>query len=175
MDRRLNRFNSKKISISGIMLAITVLCLFLATVLPTNRLSFYALSSFTVSVIIIEYGAKAGWAFYIASCLLSFVLVYEKLELIPYILFFGLYGIAKYYIEKLNNILLEYVLKYTFFNICIMLFVLFVREIILKGIEIKFPWWIFAIVLQIVFLIYDYVYTLFIQYYKNRLRMRFRI
>jgi hypothetical protein len=163
-------FSSRRLAFMGILAALAVITLFLATILPTNRISLYVLSSFFVSIVIIEYGVRNGWLFYIASSLLALLIVQNKLRLVPYIIFFGLYGIIKYYIEKLNNMFLELVLKLIYFNVCLFTAYYFVKEILLGGIEIKYPLWVAAIILQVIFIVYDYVYSRFILYYRQKLR-----
>ena len=54
---------------------------------------------FFIAASIMESGIRAGWLFYAAASLAGFIVVPEKLALVPYIVF-GFYGIAKYYIEK---------------------------------------------------------------------------
>jgi hypothetical protein len=144
--------------------------------MPTSTLSLYALSSFFVSIIIFEFRIKAGWTFYAASCLLSLIVVQVKIRLVPYVLFFGLYGIIKYYIERINNIVLEYILKILYFNICLFLGILFIEAVFLpEGIIIKFPIWAIVAALEIIFLVYDYTYTLFINYYNVKLKKILKI
>jgi hypothetical protein len=163
---------TKRISLSGILLAFAVISLFLATIVPTNTLSFYALSSFFVAIIIIQFGIKSGWIFYIASSLLSLILLPDKAGLIPYLAFFGLYGIIKFYIEKLNKIVLEYILKLGFFNFALLIAIFLVKQFFLDRINIDFPWWIIIFALEIAFIAYDYVYTLFIQFYNTKLKRK---
>lgn len=165
-----NNSVSKRISLNGILLALAVVSLFAATMLPTSRLSFYALSSFLISIVIIEFGIKTGWIFYISSCILTLIILPDKLGLLPYVFFFGIYGAIKFYIEKFENLIIEYILKMIFFNICMFLGLFFIKEFILSNIQIKFPIWIIIIALEVVFIIYDYVYTLFIQYYNLKLK-----
>jgi len=164
--------NTKKIALNGILGALAVICLLLATVLPTNRLSFYALSSFFIAVVIIEGGLKAGWLFFIATSLLSLIVVPEKLGLVPYAIFFGIYGLVKYYIEKLDKLVVEYVLKFLYFNFCTGIAILTVSKLFGYGLTIQLPWWLLIVAFEIVFFIYDYVYTLFINYYRNKLKPR---
>jgi len=164
-----------KMALSGILGALAVICLFLATVLPTSRLSFYALSSFFISIVIIETGTKAGWLFYIATSLLSVILVPNKLEIIPYVIFFGIYGIIKYHIEKINKLIVEYILKFTYFNLCMAAAVLFIRQVFIESIKIQLPWWLIIAAFEVVFLVYDLAYTMFIAYYKDKLRKRIRL
>jgi hypothetical protein len=171
--------NTKKIVLSGILSAMVVLGLFFITILPTGKLSLYALCSFFVSIVIIECNVKAGWIFYGITCLLAIIMIPDKIRIIPYIVFFGIYGIFKFYIEKFNNIILEYILKYIYFNICLVLGLIFLEKTVLGYLtldSIKLPFtasislWIIVIVFEIIFLIYDYVYTLFIEYYQQRLK-----
>ncbi len=158
------------ITFNGILAALAVITLFIATILPTSRISLYALSSFFVSIVIIHHGIRSGWMFYMATCLLAFLVVQIKIRLLPYVVFFGIYGIVKYYIERLNNIILEYVFKLLYFNTCLIVSVLVYKELFLGNITVEFPWWILAVALQLVFVVYDYIYTRFIQYYNYKLR-----
>ncbi|EMS72192.1 hypothetical protein [Ruminiclostridium cellobioparum] len=164
----------KRITLSGILLAFTVISVFLAATLPTSKLSLYALSSLFMAVIIIEFGTRAGWAFYLASAILSVLLV-PRLEVIPFIVFFGVYGLIKLYIERIPGRVIEYVLKLIYFNICLALGLFFLKEIILGGINLTAPVYIIAAVLELVFLLYDYIYTLFIRFYGSRLKQKLKI
>ncbi len=164
----------KRITLSGILLAFTVISVFLAATLPTSKLSLYALSSLFMAVIIIEFGTKAGWAFYLASALLSLLLV-PRLEVIPFIVFFGVYGLIKLYIERFRGRVIEYILKLIYFNICLVLGLFFLKEIILGGINLMAPVYIIAAVLELVFLLYDYIYTLFIRFYGSQLKQKLKI
>lgn len=169
-----NATRVKKITLSGILLGFTVICVFLASILPTSRLSLYAISSLFIAVIIIEFGTKAGWSFYIASAVLTGVLI-PRLEVLPFIVFFGLYGLAKLYFEKVKSRILEYILKIVYFNICMCLGLVFLKEFILAGVELTAPVYIVSILMEIVFLIYDYVYTLFIRFYSSTLKPKLKI
>jgi len=162
--------NTKRIAFNGIIAALTVIALFAASVLPTSRLSLYALSSFFSAVIIIEFGIRNGWIFYISSCLLALIIVPNKIEVLPYIIFFGVYGIIKFYIEKLGKIVVEYFLKLAFFNISMFTAIFFIKQVFVESIRINFPWWVIIILFEIVFIVYDYIYTLFIQYYVKKLK-----
>ncbi len=166
---------TKKIALNGILGAVAVICLLLAVLMPTGRISFYALSSFFVAVSIIESGARAGWLFYVATSLLALIIVPDKLGIVPYAIFFGLYGIIKFYIEKLDRIVLEYILKFAFFNVCMGIAIWAVRDLLGFAVSSKLPWWLLIIALEIVFFVYDYVYTLFVGYYRDKLRPKLKL
>lgn len=167
---------TKRIALIGTLSAISVLCVFLTSIMPTGRLSLFTVSSFLVSIIIIEYGDKQGWIFYIVTNLIAYILIPNKIGIVVYTSFFGIYGILKHYIESINNMMWEYVLKYTFFNTCIVFVLLVFKVVINRDItigtigNIKFTFWIVIAIAEVIFFIYDYIYTLFVQYYKHRLR-----
>lgn len=169
-----NNKRVKGIALGGILVAFTVICVFLASILPTSVISLYAVSSLFISVIIIEFGAKAGWTFYLASSILSAVLI-PRLEVIPFIVFFGIYGLIKYYVEKVNSRVLEYILKLIYFNICLVLGLLFLKELIMMGVTLSVPVYIAAVLLEAVFILYDYVYTLFIRFYASSLKPKLKL
>lgn len=168
--------SSKSLALGGILTALTVITVFFADIMPTNTLSLYALSSLFISIIMIERGVKASWVFYFATSLLSFIIVPDKTMVIPFITFFGVYGIIKHYLEKFSNRVVEYILKYAFFNANVVIAyflikVLFETQNFFKGA----PLWAVIIILQGIFFIYDYVYTLFIQYYIRKIRKSLKI
>lgn len=162
--------NAKRLALGGILTALTLITLYAESVLPTSKLSLYALSSFFVSAIVIESGIKSAWAFYIASSMLALIIIPDKIAVIPYMAFFGVYGIVKFYIEKLQNLISEFILKIAYFNLCLLFATLLIKEFFLDKLSIAFPWWMLIVVLEVVFLVYDYVFTLFIQYYNKRIR-----
>lgn len=166
---------TKRIALNGILGAVAVICLLLAVIVPTSRISLYALSSFFVAVSIIESGARAGWLFYAATSLLALIVVPDKLGIVPYAIFFGLYGIIKFYIEKLDRIVLEYILKFVFFNACMGVAIWAVRDLFGFAVSSKFPWWVLIIAFEVVFFVYDYVYTLFVAYYRDKLRPKLKL
>lgn len=168
--------SSKSIALGGILAALTVLSVFLANVMPTNTFSFFVISSVFVSIILLEMGVKTAWTFYLATTFLSLILAPDKTMVIPFATFFGVYGIIKYHIEKLRKIVVEYILKLIFFNLNVVLAYFLVNAIFqTKAISDKIPVWILFLALQFIFVIYDYIYTLFINYYINRLKKLLKI
>jgi len=161
---------TKKIALNGILAALAVICLILASILPTNRISLYALSSFFVAVSIIESGVRTGWVFYVVTSLLALIVIPDKFGIIPYVVFFGMYGIVKYYIERINRVVIEYVVKFIYFNISVVIAFFTVKELFSINLSIRLSWWIIGIGLEVIFFLYDFAYTLFINYYRSKLR-----
>jgi magnesium-transporting ATPase (P-type) len=161
---------AKRIALMGVLLALVIITLYAESVFPTGKLSLYALSSFFTAVVIIEVGIKSAWLFYVSACLMSVILLPEKLAVIPYMVFFGLYGIFKYYIEKKCGKLTGYVLKFLAFNTAVSISYLFAKNFISQEAFEALPLWLVIPVLQLIFLLYDYVYSLFIEYFQLKIR-----
>ena len=71
---------SKKIAYSSILLAINLILLILINIIPMNTLFLMGLASLPISIIIMEYGPKSGVIFYIASVLLGFIIINNKVQ-----------------------------------------------------------------------------------------------
>ena len=156
---------SKKIAYTGILLSLNIILLILSNIIPINTLFFMGAASFIVSIVIIEYGGKYGVIFSIASILLSFFIIQNKSQWIFYVFTFGIYGLVKYLIEKNQRVYIELVLKIAFANLVAVLL-----YIILKAF-IFIPMNLFTVIgFEIGFIVYDYVYTLFIEYYDVKIK-----
>ncbi len=164
---------TRNIALSGVLLALSVITLYAETIFPTGRLSLYAISSFLVAIVVLESGIKAGWVFYIASLLLSAILIPDKLALVPYGLFFGVYAMIKYYVERMDKKPVEIVLKLIFFNLSFGLAYILAKEVLLAAVNIPALSMVIVLaVLQIIFLVYDYAFSIVINYYRKRFLRR---
>jgi hypothetical protein len=159
-----------RIALSGIFAAFCLITLFLATILPTNRLIFYGLSSVFCALIIIEHDIKAGILFYFATMLLALLLIPNKLRLIPYIFILGHYPIWKTWIEKINHPLQEVFLKLLVLNICTGIAYYLVTSFLLIDLVIPIDLRLIFVLLQVIFFLYDYTFTLIISFYLKRIR-----
>jgi hypothetical protein len=156
---------SRKVAYGGILLAINMILLLLINVIPINTLFIMGLASLPISIVIMEWGPKSGTAFYIASVVLGFIVMSNKVHWVLYILTFGVYGIVKYMIEKDRSIYIEYLLKILFANIIIALVYFSLRPFVYIPINI-----VTVLTFEATFIVYDHIYTLFIEYYNQKLR-----
>ena len=156
---------SKKISYSGIILAINLILLILINVIPMNTIFLMGLASLPISIIIMEYGPKSGFVFYIASVILGFIVINSKFQWILNTFTFSIYGLIKYIIERDRPIYTEYILKMLFANIAI-----FIVYLILKPF-VYIPINLFTVLtFEVLFIVYDHIYSLFIEYYNTKLK-----
>lgn len=156
---------SRRIAYGGMLLGVNIILLLLINIIPMNTLFLMGLASLPISVVIMEQGPKSGVAFYLASIVLGFIVMNSKLQWILYTLTFGIYGLIKYLIEQDRHIFWEYILKIIFANIIIVLVYFILRAFVYIPVNL------FTILcFEVAFIVYDYVYTRFIEYYDTKLR-----
>ncbi|MBQ3553733.1 MAG: hypothetical protein IJA08_03550 [Clostridia bacterium] len=169
---------AKKMAFSAIMMALAVLCLFGASTLPSAKISVLALTSVFGTVCVAEYGAKYGMIHYVGVSLLSLLLIPKKMMVIIYLLFIGYYPIVKMYVERLNKRWLEWILKLLIFNLFLVLAFFVFRTFFLPSLESILAkiavYYLPAVVvlLEAVFVIYDYVLSYIISYYYQVLQAK---
>jgi hypothetical protein len=157
---------SKGVAYLGVLLALNQLFIILSSVIETNTIILMAAAALIVGVVVVEFGGKTGIIFYMASCISGFFLTFNKVEIITYICFFGIYSIIKHYIEtKILNKYISYAMKIAAFNISL----LFMYIIVKLFINLPLQWWL-ILAAQVLFIIYDYAFTIFINQYINSIK-----
>jgi hypothetical protein len=161
---------SKDVAYLGVLLGLNQLFIILSSVIETNTIILMAAAALIVGIVVVEFGGKAGIVLYISSCILGFFLTFNKVELVTYICFFGLYSIAKHYIEiKIFNKYISYGIKVTFFNISLLLMYLIVKLFIVLALT----WWM-ILAAQVLFIVYDHAFTIFINQYINIIKPKIK-
>ncbi|SKA85261.1 hypothetical protein SAMN05443428_106139 [Caloramator quimbayensis] len=159
---------TKNIVLSGFISALMIISLYAGCIIRNNRIFFMALSTYFESIPIIIGGVKVGFLCYIASSLLSLILLPDKIYAFIFLIF-GVYPIIKYFCEK-ESIIKEYIFKYIWFNFFMVLtYFLYKKIIIINSEMIKNSILMLIIILEVLFFIYDYVFTKFITYVKYRI------
>lgn len=156
---------SKKVAYGGILLAVNIILLLFLNIIPTNTLLIMGLASLPISIVIMEFGPKSGVAFYIASIILGFIVMTNKSHWVIYVFTFGVYGLIKYIIERDLPVYVEILLKLVFANI-VLVFLYFILKPFLY-IPVKLG---LIAMFEVVFILYDYMYSSFIDYYNNKLK-----
>lgn len=165
---------SRKIAFAGVFACVSVVLLFISAVMPTGKLTLYFLASLPVAFTIIESGAGAGITLYFVVCILSALVSGNIFGIIPFMIFFGHYPIFKFYIEKKRKVLVEVLLKLGVFNLSMLFWYLLYKGLFIAAIPVQFAGnSILAAALiaamQVVFFIYDYVFSKLLFYYESKL------
>jgi hypothetical protein len=157
---------TKDITLGGIMVALSIITLYLTTVIPVNTLTILTLASCFIPITILRSNIKTACFVFVATALMSFFILPLNYSIL-YGLFFGIYGIIKYFVERLRKLPIEITLKLLFFNIVLSLSLIFMNSFILD-LNINIPTWLFYLVAQIAFLIYDFAITTVITFYLEK-------
>ena len=119
-------------------------------------------------------GIGWGWVCFAATSILSLILIPDKAGVIPYLFFFGPYGLVKYHVESLRARPLHIILKTIFFLISMAAIVYTVKGLLLVNMYSKLPPAVIVPVGLLIFYIYDYVYSMMIYFYIRRIKIHLR-
>lgn len=161
---------TKNLTLSALLIALTLVILAINSLLPISTLSILTIASAIIPIAVIRASIKNAFLIYIASSLLGF-LILPKDIIILYALFFGIYGLIKYYIEKLNKITFEIILKLVFSSIILVIYYLLFSSFIDIS-NVNLPLYLIFIAANILFLIYDYALTLVISFYITNIHSK---
>lgn len=109
--------NSAKITLCALSAALAA-AFMLGSYFPYLTYTIPAIAGLFVMVPLAEINYKYSCATYIVSSVLIFLLA-EKEAAILYLFFFGHYPILKGLIEKIKKTVIEWILKISVFNICV--------------------------------------------------------
>ncbi|MFA5675941.1 MAG: hypothetical protein WDA65_05380 [Christensenellales bacterium] len=160
-----------RVSLTAMFASMTLLVLFLASILPTLRLSMFFLSSVFVMGLLIEEEIGLAMLMFAAVSLLSLLLMPIP-RVMYYVLFFGHYGIAKHLIEtRVKDKVIAFVIKLIYYNVAMALIYLLARQAVIEDI-LSSGWGLAVIIIvaEAAFLLYDFVFTKVTKYYINNIR-----
>ena len=155
----------------GLYTAISLILLYLAAFVPNSKLFFTAAASFIIPISIVTIGIKYSLIVYAAVSLTGLFLPVSKGIVLVYIIFFGLYGFIKHAAEKIKNLPLEIIIKLSFFNVTVFVSYIISKLFISYKLPSNIPWAVIIICLEIIFFIYDYILTLFIDYIFHKMSL----
>jgi len=161
-----------RVSLTAMFASMSLLFLYLASVLPTGRIAMYFLSSVFVMGLVVEEEIGLSVLMYIGVSLMSLLLLPNILRVLPYVLFFGHYGIGKYYIQtRIKDKVAAYIVKLIYYNMALGLIYLLAQKIILEDVlSTGIAFWLFVVLAEVAFVIYDYLFDKVTAFYFNNLR-----
>ncbi len=175
----MNKRNGAKIAFCGIAAALSLVIL-LMTVIPITEISLAALAGIVGIPVVVEFGRKYGLAVYAAVSVLSLILIPTLEGKALYIAFFGYYPVVKSALEtrRLPR-LAEWGVKCAIFNAAVIaayflmltLFGLPADSFTIRGISLP---WVFLLLGNAVFFVYDWCLTGLISKYMTAWQTRVR-
>lgn len=162
----------RRLTLSAMLIALSVVLLYLGTLLDVLSLSAVALSSFLMFLAVRELPFGYRLAVYFGTSLLSALLLPYPEAAVLYVMFGGFYPLVKLPLERLRRPL-PLLFKLLYFNAVITLSEL--CSVLLFGLPAS-AWYILALLYLVanpVFFLYDRVVDRLLVYYEARLRPRF--
>jgi len=161
------------------MTALSLVCLFGSAYLPTGRIALIAITSMCVLVTVSQCGVRYGWLQYAATSILALLLIPFKMQVLLFIGLLGYYPMVKLHIETIGRVWLEWIVKIFFFTALIIIAYFIVKYLLLRYIsfgailDTVFAHIVFfAIVSEIIFVVYDCLLSFFAQFYKQNIKDR---
>ena len=174
MAKRKTNFD-KRMVVAGVLVALSVIILYLGSAIEVLDLTMSAIVSLLVVVIVIEMGYNYAWLTYLATSILSLLLLPQKTPAIFYTCFMGFYPIIKSYVERIGSAFVRWTVKLITGNVAIglmfLLMSLFVPEEFEGGVIVVIT---YALAL-LAFIMYDIALTKLITFYFRILRERIKI
>lgn len=168
------KIKSSNLVFGGISTALITLLLYIGSIIPTNKIFFMAFSIAVGSIPYIKSGIKSGIIVYLASSILSFFMVPNKLYIGIYIIF-GIYPFIKLISER-YSIAIEYAIKYISFNILVLIAYFVYSRFVYLGPLFENTYLIigFIVGVQILFYIFDFAFTKCIMFFEDRILKRIK-
>lgn len=183
--------STKKLAFSGLLLALTILLTVLSSVFETSTLFLLAAASYLVGINFRESGVRFGIGFYLSAILLSVIIAPNKLYCLTfaaisaYIVIMEVIRayLTKKELQKLattnrdpivqrSNVFF-YVIKFIVFNLIYLPFLFFFPGLFYSGDISPILYVLLILGGQVIFVLYDLAYDVFIQKYWKRIKKGF--
>ncbi|WP_294825095.1 hypothetical protein [uncultured Eubacterium sp.] len=167
--------NSKIIAYSGVATALSVVMLFLGSIFWVLGYTMPLVASLVMIILLDSISQKSALLTFISTSIISFILLNDKECVLLYILFFGYYPLIR---DKINDIkpkFLSYLLKFITFNAAMVLtqvLCVYVFGIPFDDMLGKWGIVLFVLCLNLVFVVFDKLYTLLLRLYRIKLKKK---
>ena len=173
------RKKSVRVAVCGLAAALSVTLMFFGGVVYVFAYTVPMLLGLISVMIKKSFGTGSAVFVYIAVSLLSLMLVPEKESVLMFVLFFGYYPIIRESFEKVKSKAIRFILKLLLFNVSLTVIELisvyifgipfFEDGVFSAGLLIGF-----AVVMNLVFIMYDFLLKTFLILYEKKIEKRIK-
>ncbi len=156
------KLKTKNIAFSGVCTALSVVLLYLASVLPSAKIAVCAVASAVVCLMMVKSGLKGALSVYFAVSLVSVMMLPDKTVSVAYLLLFGIYPVIKSFIERRNHIVAEWVLKIILFCVYFAIIYFGASFILPQLADAEYSAWVLFIGVVAVLTVYDVALSLLV-------------
>lgn len=161
------------LALCSLFSALGVIILYMGALIEVIDLTMAVVASLLVILAVIEFGGAYPWLIYAVTSLLSFLLLPNKFVVLVYVAFAGFYPILKSKLERLKGIICA-LLKLGVFNVCLIV-MWWVSRLLVVPLDTEYGLAITAVILNAVFILYDFALTRLITSYLFIWRKKFKI
>ncbi len=165
---------AKLISIGAMCTALGVLCLYAAAVLPTGRVALYFLASLFVYVPAAESAYLGAVGVYLATGVLSLLILPSRAAAVPYIVLLGHFGIFKTWFDSvMPDKVVQSAVKVLYCDVFTVLGVFAAIKLFgfdMTTLSVALPTWAIVLIMQAAFFAYDKLYWMCQRFYDERIR-----
>jgi hypothetical protein len=161
---------SAKVAYPAILGALSLLCLYIAGIIPSGTWGLVALAGVFPAGAVISVGMGAGFLCWGGVSVLAFLLLPDKFSVLLYAVLFGLYPMIKALIERKRLKGIAYAFKLVFFNAAFTLIFVVMKAAVLDSLPaVLSGTWVIYLIANVVFLIYDFGFSKLIGFYIVRI------
>lgn len=167
--------NSKVIAYSGVATALSVVMLFLGSIFWVLGYTIPLVASLVMIILLDSISQKSALLTFVSTSIISFILLNDKECVLLYVLFFGYYPLIRDKINEIKPKFLSYLLKFVTFNAAMVLtqiLCVYVFGIPFDDMLGKWGIVVFALCLNLVFVVFDKLYTLLLRLYRIKLKKK---
>lgn len=171
---------SYKVSLGGIVAALCLTMMFLTAVFPPLNMTLPLFAGMLISVVAIEVSPSWALVTYIVVAILSFFITPDKEAAIFFSVLFGYYPVLKDAVDKMKAKLISFIIKLAVFDAA-MILIYYITVYVFGTVDIfeefgflgdvMIP--VLLIVMNLIFLLYDYCLTVTMQAYIKWFRPTF--
>ena len=169
-----SRDKTKNLALCAMLCAIGVVILYLGALIEVLDLSLAALAPIFVIYVAIELGGYWPWLVYLVTGITAILLLPQKFGAVIYLLFTGFYPMVKKWGEGKLPRFLALLVKLAVFHVSLVAAWLLIKLLMIPFSFTVAVYWAVAI-LEVTFLLYDFVLTRFISLYIYRWRSKLRL
>lgn len=168
------RLKTLRVTLPALLAALSLILLYLSALLPSGRWGAVAAVGLLPAAAVISVGLWGGFACYAVVCLLGFLLVPNRLNMLLYALLFGLYPMVKSLLERSKRRWVGVLGKLAFFNGILTLFLWLFSALFVPALpEIaRNRYWLVYLAGNGIFFLYDFGFTKLIALYLARVGSR---
>ena len=167
------RNKTRALTLCSIFSALGVIILYLGSLIEIIDLSMAVAASLLVIIAVIELGGIYPWLVYSVTSILSLLLLPNKFVALVYFAFTGFYPILKAMIERVKGMVCA-LIKLAVFNVCLVAMWTAAR-IFVVPFDMPYGTVITLIVLNLIFVLYDFALTRLIKKYIYVWRKKLKI